>query len=67
MWLWKINEIWCFQFYSDFKGILSTELGHELHVLDESTFQVPCAFPYKVFKEIILPYPVILWIYWYNQ
>lgn len=25
------------------KGILSTGLGHELDVLDESTFQVSCA------------------------
>ena len=42
------------------KGILSTGLGHELDVLDESTFQVSCAIiPYETFKEVP-PYSIIL-------
>ena len=43
----------------DIKGILSTGLGHELDVLDESTFQVSCAIPYETFKEVP-PYSIIL-------
>lgn len=46
------------------KGILSTGLGHELDVLDESTFQVSCAIiPYETFKEVP-PYSIILWVCW---